>query len=179
MTESLLFFDTDCLSAFLWVNQENLLEQLYCERIVIPAEVYKELSIPTIPHLKAKVDLMLKNGIARKASIQTETKEYHLYRKLVTASDSGHVIIGDGEAAAIALAKVYNGILVSNNLKDILVYVHEFSLQHKTTGTILKEALEAGLITEVFGNQLWQGMLKKRRKLGFLTFSDYLKNESQ
>ena len=170
-----LFFDTDCLSAFLWVNNVSILAQLYPGRIVIPAEVYTELSIPTIPHLKARVDTMLANGDARIERIQTETEEYKLYRKMVDAPDHGHVIIGPGEAAAIALAKVQSGILASNNLKDISVYVSEFGLQHKTTGDILKEAMENGLITEFSGNQLWQDMLRKRRKLGYATFSDYLK----
>ena len=43
-----LFFDTDCISAFLWVNEEFLLSQLYPTKIVIPQEVYKELSNPSI-----------------------------------------------------------------------------------------------------------------------------------
>jgi predicted nucleic acid-binding protein len=171
-----LFFDTDCLSAFLWVNNQSLLAQLYPGRVVIPAEVYAELSNPAIPHLKAKVDIMVACGDARIESIMTETEEYRLYRKLVANPDPGHAIIGRGEAAAIALAKERNGILASNNLKDISVYINEFGLQHRTTGEILKEALKAGIITEVDGNQLWQDMLKKRRKLGYPTFSDYLKN---
>lgn len=33
MTED-LFFDTDCLSAFLWINNTNILETLYGGRIV-------------------------------------------------------------------------------------------------------------------------------------------------
>ena len=97
MTEP-LFFDTDCLSAFLWVNNVSILAQLYPGRIVIPAEVYTELSIPTIPHLKARVDKMLANGDARIERIHTETEEYRLYRKMVAAPDPGHVIIGPGEA---------------------------------------------------------------------------------
>ncbi len=170
-----LFFDTDCLSAFLWVNNQSLLAQLYPGRIIIPAEVYSELSIPTIPHLKARVDAMVLNGDAQVKSIQTETEEYSLYKKLTTAPDPGHVIIGPGEAAAIVMAKEQSGVLASNNLKDISVYVSEFGLQHKTTGDILKDAMEKGLITEAGGNQLWQEMLRKRRRLGYSSFSDYLK----
>ena len=140
-------------------------------------QVYLELSIPTIPHLKARIDTMVSSGDARIEHIHTGTAAYKLYRKLVSAPDSGHVIIGSGEAAAIALAKEQDGILASNNLKDISVYVSEFGLRHKTTGDILKEALEKGLITEATGNQLWQDMLRKRRKLGYSTFSDYLSKE--
>ncbi len=177
MTEP-LFFDTDCLSAFLWVNNQSLLARLYPGRIIIPAEVYSELSIPTIPHLKARIDSMVSAGDATIERIQTDSNEYILYRKLVEKPDEGHKIIGKGEAAAIALAKEHGGILASNNLKDIAVYVEEFKLEHKTTRTILKEALEIGLITETVGNQLWQNMVQKRRKLGYASFTDYLQANS-
>ena len=173
MTEP-LFFDTDCLSAFLWINNQSLLAQLYPGRVIIPAQVYAELSIPSVPHLKQRIDVMISSGDARIETIQADTEEYRLYRKLVSKPDPGHVIIGSGEAAAIALAKEQGGILASNNLRDISVYVSEFNLQHMTTGDILKEALERGLITETIGNQLWQNMLQKRRRLGYQTFSEYL-----
>ena len=58
LTEA-LFFDTDCLSAFLWVGNESLLPQLYPGKIVIPKPVYTELDRPSIPHLKARVDALV------------------------------------------------------------------------------------------------------------------------
>ena len=169
-----LFFDTDCLSAFLWVNNQSLLSQLYPGRIVIPSAVYSELSNPRITHLKARVDVLISNKSARVETIETDTTEYTLYRKMTSKPDPGHAIIGNGEAAAIALAKERGGILASNNLRDVAVYVKEYSLRHMTTGAILREALEKGLITEATGNQLWQEMLNKRRRLGYSTFSAYL-----
>lgn len=63
MTEP-LFFDTDCLSAFLWVNNESLLAKLYPGRVIIPQSVYTELSAPGIAHLKKRVDTMIQNGDA-------------------------------------------------------------------------------------------------------------------
>lgn len=39
-----LFFDTDCLSAFFWINDTNILHELYGGRIVLPEPVYQELS---------------------------------------------------------------------------------------------------------------------------------------
>ena len=92
-----LFFDTDCLSAFLWVNNQSLLALLYPGRVVIPAEVYVELSRPTIPHLKTRIDMMLSSGDARIESIQIDTEEYKLYRKMITSPDPGHIPIGSGE----------------------------------------------------------------------------------
>ena len=38
-----LFFDTDCLSAFLWINDTNILQALYAGKIVLPDPVYQEM----------------------------------------------------------------------------------------------------------------------------------------
>ena len=174
MTET-VYFDTDCLSAFLWVNNQSLLAQLYPGRIVLPKEVYIELSNPGVPHLKARVDSLVLNKDVVVAEIQANTEEYRLYRKLVSSPDSGHLIIGRGEASAIALAKVRGGAVASNNLRDVKTYIEEFGLELITTGDILKEARNRGLISEEEGNDLWQKMLRKRRKLGYASFSEYLK----
>jgi len=73
-----LFFDTDCLSAFLWINNQSLLAQLYPGRVIIPAQVYAELSIPSVPHLKQRIDVMISSGDARIETIQADTEEYRL-----------------------------------------------------------------------------------------------------
>lgn len=59
MTEK-YFFDTDCLSAFLWVREESILARLYAGRIVLPTQVYNELQ--RVPHLLARVDTLKNNG---------------------------------------------------------------------------------------------------------------------
>lgn len=177
MTDS-LFFDTDCLSAFLWVGNESLLARLYPGRVVLPKSVYDELSVPGIAHLKRRVDAMIQAGDAFVMEIDVGTEAYRLYRKLTTSPDPGHRIIGRGEAAAIALSKCENGILASNNLRDISDYVEELHLRHMTTGDLLFEAYQTGLLDEAQGNALWKSMLAKRRRLGYGSFSDYLHNRS-
>lgn len=177
MTEP-LFFDTDCLSAFLWVDNESILAKLYPERIVVPKQVYDELSHKGLNHikgLKSQVDAMVKSGEARIETIVVGTETYNLYSKMTTSPDSGHMIIGKGEAAALAMAKESDGIIASNNLRDITDYVSEYNLKHVTTGDIMKEALEAGYIDEAQGNKIWNDMLLRKRKLGYPSFTEYLK----
>lgn len=169
-----LFFDTDCISSFLWVKQENLIFQLYPGRIVLPQEVFTELSNPSIPHIKSKIASLYSTGDISTMKIMTNTEEYNLYHELAIAPQKGQKVIGRGEAAAIALAKVYNGIIASNNLKDISQYISFYKLDHVTTCDILVEALKKGLINENIGNQIWSNMLQKRRSLPALTFIDYL-----
>lgn len=177
MTDS-LFFDTDCISAFLWVNEQSLLHLLYPGRVAIPKPVYDEISYPSTPHLKQRIDYMMNNRQIILVAINVDSETYALYQKLTTNPDKGHKIIGPGEAASIALAKTYNGIVASNNLNDIGSYICEYGLRHLTTGDILIEALNKDLITEDDGNAIWASMLAKRRKLGAASFSDYIKLKS-
>lgn len=176
MTDS-LFFDTDCISAFLWVRNESLLAQLYPGRIVIPRPVYDELSNPRIVHLKVRIDALVSAGQAEIVQIIVGTQEYNMFYKLTVEPDKGQKLIGKGEAASIALAKENGGIVASNNLSDIGDYVKEFQLKHITTGDILVEAYNKGLITENEGNTIWASMLAKQRKLGTASFSDFLKSK--
>ncbi|HGQ3320141.1 TPA: hypothetical protein ACLZL6_001763 [Streptococcus pneumoniae] len=139
---SRVFIDADCISVFLWVGTEHLLEKLYLGKIVIPQEVYDEINIPTISHLKSRIDQLVAKGSAEIVSIDIGTEEYALYRDLTINHDSNK-IIGKGEVTSISLAKKHNGILGSNNLRDVKSYVEEFSLEYMTTGDILIEAFKA------------------------------------
>lgn len=170
-----IFFDTDCISAFLWVKNESLLETMYSGKIVIPKEVYDELNKPSILHLKHRIDQLISRGSAKIMTMYIMTEEYDLYRNLTTISEYNHKVIGKGEAASISLAKKYNGILGSNNLRDIKYYVDKFSLKHITTGDILVKAYEDNLITEDQGNIIWSEMLSKRRRIGADSFTEFLK----
>lgn len=172
MTDS-IFFDTDCICAFLWVNGESLLEKMFPGKIVIPKEVYNEIDRPTIPHLKNRVDQLIANGSAVVVSMDINSEEYVLYRELTTDFGTNKVI-GSGEAASIALAKKHNGVLGSNNLRDISYYIRKYSLKNVTTGDILVEAFQKGFITEQEGNTIWTNMLKKKRKIGANSFTEFL-----
>lgn len=173
MTEK-YFFDTDCLSAFLWVREESILARLYAGRIILPMQVYNELQ--RVPHLLARVDTLKNHGDLRVESMEVGSVEYNDYLKMTTVPEEGMRIIGRGEVAGIAMAKQRNGTLASNNLRDIRPYVEKYEISHITTGDILIEAMNAGIITEAEGNIIWSDMIRKRRMLPITTFSDYLAN---
>lgn len=71
------FFDTDCLSAFLWVREESILATLYPGRIILPAQVYNELQ--KVPHLQAKVDSLKNRGALYIESMEAGSVEYSDY----------------------------------------------------------------------------------------------------
>ncbi|WP_243112960.1 hypothetical protein [Caproiciproducens galactitolivorans] len=94
-------------------RNKNLLVKLYPGRIVILG----------IAHLKARVYTFLLVGQAQVISIDVATDAYDiLYYQLTEKPKAGHIVIGKGEAASIALAKQYDGIVASNNLKVFLIY---------------------------------------------------------
>lgn len=169
-----IFIDTDCISAFLWVKNESLLSKLYPDRIVMPKPVYDEIDRPQLAWMKQRVDKMIRDGNLVVTNLEAGSEEFDLYYKMTQNPDSGHKIIGDGEASALAIAKVKNGIVASNNFRDIHTYINEFSLENITTGDILVEAFNQGLIDENQGNVIWSSMLRKRRKIGANSFTEYL-----
>ena len=171
-----LFFDTDCISAFLWVKEQSILVKMFPGRIGIPRQTYEELSIPEIPHLKSRVDQLIEGGQAQIVDINFDTEAYELYYRLTEAPTNGHRIIGKGEAACLALAKTENGIIASNNLRDIRDYVTEFGVRHITTGEIMVNAYHSGLISEEQANEIWANMIAKHRRLGAPSFSEYLES---
>lgn len=173
MTES-LFFDTDCISAFLWVNKTSILQQLYPGKIIIPKQVYTELSRPNMPHLKQRLDVLINTGDAKIMDILTESNDYNLYLQMTNNPQNGYKIIGQGEAASLILAKTNNGIIASNNLRDIEQYIKDWNLKSTTTADILVESYKNGLITENNGNIIWANMLSKKRKIGANSFTEYL-----
>lgn len=171
LTDS-LYFDNDCISAFLWVKAEHIPINLYPGKLIVPQQVYNEISV--VPYLKSRLDTQINAGNIITCSIAADSPEEALYSKFAYKPDAGHVIIGKGEAAALALASAHRGIVASNNLKDVAVYIAELNLKHTTTADILVEAYKSNAITEADGNNLWHNMLAKKRKLGAVSFSDYL-----
>jgi hypothetical protein len=171
MTEQ-IFFDTDCLSSFLWAGSENLLVRLYKGQIALPAQVLNELR--KVIQFRSKIDALIRNKYVLLCSIEVGTPEADLYMQLTTKPDPGYKIIGRGEASAISMTRFRNGILGSNNLRDILPYIKLFQLKYLTTSIILVQALNNKLINEGQGNVIWKDMVNRGIYLPTATFSDFL-----
>ena len=154
-----VFFDTDCISSFMRVNERNVIEELFDARIVIPEEVYEELSNPRVPHLKQQTDDMIANGHAQVESIEVGSSAYIIFSKLTNPMN--RPIIGRGEGAAIAQAYTESGILASNNLRDVKKYVEEYKLEHYTTLDILRMAEEREILCESECESIWREMKRK------------------
>jgi predicted nucleic acid-binding protein len=170
-----LFFDTDCLSSFLCVGREDIILLNYRCRIVIPQFVYDEFCSPVVRHLRIKLDSMLNVKDVYKMEIAFGTPEAILFKQLTKKPIKDVPPIGKGEAAALVLAKANNGIIASNNLRDIKDYAKDFGIPILTAADILVEALGTSYITETEGNTIWTDMRNKNRKLPTNSFSEFLR----
>lgn len=168
-----VFFDADLLSSFFWVGKQYLLIRLYKDRIFIPERVIFELN--RVSQFKKIYDSLSAQKQICKAEILIGTPEFELYNKLICKPEPGYKVIGQGEAAAISLAKCRNGIVGSNNLNDIMQYITMYNIRFVTTASILEEVLNQGLINERDGNQIWHDMSIRRITLPYNTFTDYLR----
>lgn len=168
-----IFFDTDCISSFLWTRTERLLIHCFGNDMVIPRQVYNEIS--TVPHLQQKIDVMVSNGNLTIEDLLVGSQENDLYLDLTDYTRSARLpLIGKGEAAAIVLSKKNNGMLASNNFRDIRYYVELYGLDHISTPDIMYKAFSDGLLSITEADSIWTQMVAKRRKLPFSTFSEYL-----
>jgi len=171
MTE-LVVFDTDCLSSFLCVQAEGLLLKLYKGRMVIPERVEVEFRRKS-NLLHERLMKLVDRGEIRVLLIEPGTAEYALYKEYSEDITEYHTAMGWGESAAIALTQVNNGILASNNLRDIRKLVDHLVLPHLTTADILVTVCQQGVMDKGKLDVIWRDM-RKECWLPTETFSEYL-----
>ena len=169
------FFDSDCFSSFLWANAEHIMLKLFKGRIVLPQAVVDEIS--RVNHLYSKLEQYINNGDVKVQDICVQDEAFKYYQKFTVSPEKGYKVIGEGEAAVLALAKAEDGIAASNNLRDIKRYIDDLGIKHITTAVILEEAMKNKHITEKEGNRIWKKMIEKKRKLPYETFTDYLNSK--
>ncbi|AWX31800.1 hypothetical protein [Methanosphaera sp. BMS] len=87
-------------------------------------------------------------------------------------------IIENGEASALALAKIYDGILASNNSRDVALTVKAENIPWIKTGDILEYAIDSQLITFKEANKLWKEMLDKETLGNYKTLTEYLEHKT-
>jgi len=168
-----IFFDTDCLSAFLWSGSQCLLTKLYPGRIVIPAETLRELRRVHRELFVQRIDQLLETDQVSVADLVEAGDEADLYMKMPRFPDSSHKAVGRGEAMAMCLTYFRHGILASNNLRDTRAYIQELGLSFKTTGRTMADAYEDGLISSDEAEAIWKTMVDEGCWLGADTFSEF------
>lgn len=168
-----VFYDTDCLECFLFVDAGHILEELF-SKIIIPEQVYSEIIAENTPAIVKKNFKNLKNRFVEIKEISFLSQEYTTYNLIKKGlwSKTGK-ICGSGESAAITLAHLNNGLVASNNLSDVEEYIESLDIELITSSMILSKAVERDIISKENANDLWKGMINKGIKLPKKSFSDY------
>ena len=168
-----VFYDTDCLECFLFVDAGYILEKLFT-KIFIPEQVYNELMDNNTPPIVKTNFNKLKEGFVETKQIQFASQEYTTYNLIKKGfwSQTGKCC-GDGESAAMALAHLNNGIVASNNLSDVEEYIESLDIELITSSMILSKAVEKGIVSENDANGLWKGMIKEGIDLPKNSFKEY------
>lgn len=147
---------------------------MYSGRIVIPEMVYAELQRVHQPKFAQRLRTLLNSGEAMLMDVNIGTRAYSLFRKMTAYPDAGKPYIGKGEASAIALADEHSGIVASNNFRDIQHYIRDLDLAYVSTGDILEEAYNDGLVALDEAEQIWAAMLAEDCWIGANSFKGYL-----
>lgn len=168
-----VFYDTDCLECFLFVDAGHILEELF-SKIIIPEQIYSEIMAENTPAIVKKNFKNLKNRFVEIKEISFLSQEYTTYNLIKKGlwSKTGK-ICGSGESAAITLAHLNNGLVASNNLSDVEEYIESLDIELITSSMILSKAVERDIISKENADDLWKGMINKGIKLPKESFSDY------
>ena len=168
-----VFYDTDCLESFLFVGAGYILEELF-SKIIIPEQVYNELTDQNTPPVVKTNFNNLKAGFVEIRYMSFISQEYTTYKLIKKGfwSATGKVC-GSGESAAMALAHLNEGIVASNNLSDVEEYIESLDIELITSSMILAKAFEKDIVSEDTANNLWKGMEKKGIALPKDSFTEY------
>lgn len=168
-----VFYDTDCLECFLFVDAGDILEKLFA-KIVIPEQVYTELMDDNTPPIVKTNFKKLKDGFVETIEIPFMSQEYTTYNLIKKGfwSQTGKCC-GDGESAAMTLAHLNNGIVASNNLCDVEEYIESLDIELITSSMILSKAFEKDVVSENTANGLWKGMIREGIDLPKDSFTEY------
>lgn len=171
-----IFFDTDCLSSFLKIKEQRILEALYSGRIMITQQVFSELEAYHSKVLVTDAEILVNRGIAFRINIEPDTEIESKYLYFVYDESPKGYQIGKGEASILAFASAGKGIVASNNLRDVAKIVKDLKIPLITTAEILVEATEKSVISQVDAESHWAKMIRCGDRLPFKTFVEYKEN---
>ncbi len=169
--EQPVIFDTDCLSSFAAFPDGIEIIKATLGDVWTSNYVIRELSeSPDDVYIQVKE--AEKSSMIGVYSLGIQGPDTDLF--LTLTSNSMKPVMGDGEAAAIALVSVMGGTVASNNLRDIKEYCVNNNIQFICSDDILCLAVERKVISFEKASQMWDTM-KKRVILPRYDFAEVLR----
>lgn len=156
-----IFYDSDVLVCFLEIGECSILKELFF-KVIIPDQVFAELNKPNTPKtVRDNLKILMDEGFVVVKELKFASPEYIKYDCMVKGfwCDDGKSI-GNGESAAIALAIENNGILASNNLKDVKCFCEEFDIPLITASIILAFSYSLGFNSKKHISFIWEKIVQ-------------------
>lgn len=174
MSNKPIFYDSDVLICFLEINEQNILKKLF-SKVIIPDKVFEELTRKkSNQNVKNNLKLLIGEGFVEIEKIEFNTPEYFDYTCMIEGFWSDDVPLGQGEAAAIALALKSFGIVASNNLSDVENLGELDEIPILTFSMIMSFCFELKLMSKSEIELIWQKILNNtNQKLPKDSFSEY------
>ena len=175
MEDKKTIYDSDCLDCFLIVKRTDILEKLF-SKIIIPQNVHDEISHPKTPsNIVTEFNNLKNKKFVVVEEICLHTMPYNHYKAMIDGY-WGDGSIGKGEASAIALAIDKEGIVASNNLKDVKKIVEDNDIPLITAPIILTKALLETILSWDECCNIWYIWINTNHHLPNKTFADYFDN---
>lgn len=154
--EPKILLDCDVIIHFIKAGKQLLLPKIFPDRFVILDKIKAELD------KRKSNDVPVSNFITwSKIPIIPMPKDVEIIREYAKLKK----IVGDGEAACMAVAKHTRQYIASSNVSDIDNYCKEHGIQYLTTMDILLEAYSQGIMTELECDEFIKEVKNKNSRL--------------
>lgn len=143
--------------------------------LLVPSQVIAELGeLMRFPDYRFVPQLMhdhIRRGHFQTMDMLAADAVADEYFRLTQASRKPRPL-GPGEAAVLSYARLQDGTVASNNLRDVRAYCEQYHMGLITTADIMCHAVAQGIMTVAEGEDLWKGMKARRRRLPDGDFAD-------
>ncbi|AZV56034.1 hypothetical protein [Clostridium sp. AWRP] len=176
-----IVFDNDCISSFSWIHRIDLINNLFKHQIIIPEPVYGELEkmrTSKFSYVFSDIKKEIDNQNFEYKEIKITDSIFTEYLQLTTSLQNREWI-GKGEASAIVIAKDLGGTLASNNLRDVLPHIKNGQPPLICTEEILFYCYKMGFIKSEDGEEIWNEMKSKKRKLPKYDFNEVIRRHEK
>ncbi|MBE6509697.1 MAG: hypothetical protein E7Z74_00290 [Methanobrevibacter millerae] len=141
MSDKPIFYDSDVLICFLKINEIEILKELF-SKVIISKNVKEELTNVNAPKNEVnEINRLIEEKFIEVVEIEVLSSEYSYYKCMINGFWSNGEKLGFGESSAMALAISNNGIVASNNLKDVSDISDNFNIPIITSSLILYSVL--------------------------------------
>jgi hypothetical protein len=167
MSLRIILIDADVISHFITAGEQQSLNRIFPNEIHVLDKVRAEAS--RLPSRKIIVDSIISDGVLKVLDFpenDSQIKQEYFYIKKTLDK-------GDGESAALAVARYRNNIIASSNLKDIKNYCTNHKIDFLTTMDFLCHALKNGLWNEKRCDDFIAKVLARKSKLPCTKMADH------